>query len=147
MLKGQTAPASSGPNKTDFSEIKGTATITNGLVQNNDLIANSPLLRVTGKGNAHLVSEKIDYAVTAKLVGSLEGQSAQDAEDMRKLSIPIIVSGTFAQPSYKLDLKSMLAETQKAKIEEKKQEVQEKASEKLKEKLGDGAGGLLKKLF
>ena len=147
MLKGQTAPASSEPNKTDFSEIKGTATITNGLVQNNDLIANSPLLRVTGKGNAHLVSEKIDYAVTAKLVGSLEGQSAQDAEDMRKLSIPILVSGTFAQPSYRLDLKSMLAETQKAKIEEKKQEVQEKASEKLKEKLGDGAGGLLKKLF
>lgn len=147
MLKGQTAPASSGPNKTDFTEIKGTATITNGLIKNNDLIASSPLLRVSGKGNAHLVTEKIDYAVTAKLVGSLEGQSAKDAEDMRKLSIPIIVGGTFSNPSYQLDLKSMVVEAQKEKIEEKKQEIKDKASDKLKEKLGEGAGGLLKKLF
>ena len=146
-LKGQKLPPGNEPNQTDFTEIKGTANIVNGLVKNDDLTASSPLLRVEGKGTADLVSEKIDYALTTRLVGSLQGQSAKDAEDMRKISIPIVVGGTFAQPSYKLDLKSMLAETQKAKIEEKKTELKEKADEKLKEKLGDGAGGLLKKLF
>ncbi len=142
-LKGQPAPQEQ-PNQTDFSMMRGTATVNNGVVHNDDLELQSPLLRITGKGQVSLPAETIDYTLTTKLVGSLEGQGGKSLEELKGVSIPVRVGGTFSKPTYAPDLGAALSEAAKARVEEKV----EKQKQKLQEKLGDELQDkLLKGLF
>ena len=137
QLKGEPPPQDEGPDQTDFSELTGSATVTNGVIGNNDLVAKSPLLRVQGEGQADLNSEALDYLLTAKVVGSLEGQGGKGVDDLKGVAIPVKISGTFAQPKYKVRLDKALKES----AEEK---VKEKLEKKLEKKFGDQFKGLLK---
>ena len=83
QLNGQPAPEETGPNQTDFSELSGTASVTNGIMRNRDLLAKSPLLRVQGEGDIDLPKETLDYLVTAKVVKSIEGQGGKDLADLK----------------------------------------------------------------
>ena len=139
QLKGRPMPPDSGPNQTDFSELTGTATVTNGVIRNQDLSAKSPLLRVEGKGSVDLPQETLDYLVTAKVVGSLEGQGGKELAEVRGVAIPVQVTGTFAKPSYKVRLDEALREVAEDKVKEK---VQEKVEKKLEKQFGDSLKGL-----
>ncbi|MEH6502777.1 MAG: AsmA family protein [Cycloclasticus sp.] len=148
VLNGDLAAALvKGEGKTAFSDMSGTAQITNGLVNNNDLLVTSGLINIKGAGTANLVSEKIDYRLTLQRTKALTAEEAADAKDLKNILIPVNVVGTFAKPSVQLDVKAIVLATQKEKIEEKKQELKEKVNEKLNEKLKGRAGELLKGLF
>jgi AsmA protein len=134
VLHGEPPPPGE-PEQTDFAELKGTATAKNGVITNNDLEAKSPLLRITGSGAANLVTEDVDYLVKAVIVGTLKGQGGASLEKLKGVTIPVKVTGKFEEPKYEVDLAQALTETQKKRIEEKKQEVEEKAREKLQDKL------------
>jgi AsmA protein len=125
-INGQPPPAETGPNETDFSEITGTASVTNGIVRNRDLIAKSPLLRVEGTGDIDLPQESLDYQVTAKVVGSLEGQGGKGLADVKGVPIPIQLSGTFTEPNYKIRLDKALKESAQKKVEKKLEKELEK---------------------
>jgi AsmA protein len=102
-------------DETPFTQLSGTAQITNGVVQNNDLKVQSPdLLNVSGKGSANLPQQTLDYTVTV-------GQ------------YPIIISGPFSNPKFRVDTSALL----KGKVEEKKTEIKQKAEQKLEQKLKD----------
>ena len=135
QLNGQPAPTEEGPNQTDFSELTGTATVANGVINNQDLIAKSPLLRVTGKGNVDLPKEALDYMLTATIVGSLEGQGGKDLAELKGVSIPVEVSGSFAAPKYKVRLDQVLKESAEKKVKEK-------LEKKLEKKFGDQLKGI-----
>ncbi len=143
-LKGQPAPPDNQPNQTDFAELRGSAVVTNGLLRNEDLLMQSPLLRITGKGQTHLAEETIDYTLTTKFVGTLEGQGGKGLESLKGVEIPVHVGGTYSKPTYRPDLSAALSEAAKAKVQEKLDEEIEKQQEKLQQKLGDQ---LLKGLF
>jgi len=144
-LQGKPAPETNLPDQTDFAEMKGTATVTNGLVKNEDLTLQSPLLRVTGKGKASLPDETIDYLLTTKIVGSLEGQGGKSLDELKGVAIPVRIGGTFSKPTYTPDLAAALGDAAKEKAREK---IEEKTKDLLQDKLGDeGADQLLKGLF
>lgn len=143
-LKGQEVPPDNQPNQTDFALMKGTANVTNGLVNNDDLLLQSPFLRISGKGQTHLAEETIDYTLTTKLVGSLEGQGGKSLEELKGVAIPVRIGGTYSKPTYTPDLGAALSEAAKAKVEEKVEKEKEKLKEKLEEKVGEK---LLKGLF
>jgi AsmA protein len=143
-LKGLPAPQEQQPNQTDFSSMQGTATLSNGLVRNDDLLLQSPLLRITGNGQVSLPAETIDYTLTTKLVGSLEGQGGKSLEELKGVSIPVRVGGTFSKPTYVPDLGAALSDAAKARLEEKVEEQKQKLQEKLGDELQDK---LLKGLF
>ena len=103
----------------------------------------SPFIRISGDGNANLVSEQVDYNVVAKIVGSYEGQGGADLEELKGLSIPIKVSGPFTNLSYKPDLGGLLKARADQEIEKQKEKLKEKANEKLKDVLPGELGGLL----
>lgn len=126
-------PAASGPNQTDFSELSGSVQIDGGVMRNEDLRAQSPLLRVTGKGSAELASERIDYRVAASLVGTLEGQGGAELAELRRVTVPIRVSGTFAEPAYALDVEALLGDTVRRRA-------REQVEDKLKGALGVRSG-------
>lgn len=148
VLKGDvSALAAQGTGETAFANMSGTAQITNGLVNNQDLLMASPLINIKGAGTANLVSEVLDYRLTLQRTKALSEAEQADAEDLKNMLIPVNVSGTFAKPSIKVDTKAIVLETQKEKIEEKKTELKEKLDEKIGEKLKGPAGDLLKSLF
>ncbi|TAN69348.1 MAG: AsmA family protein [Methylobacter sp.] len=126
------APAEHKNDQTLFSEMSGTATITNGLVQNNDLLATSSKLRVDGKGSVNLNSEILDYKIDAKL---LSDATAAEPEPV-KGAIAVNIGGTLSKPSYTIDIASLLTDKNKAKID--------KLINKLDKKIGPGLGNLLK---
>ncbi|MEW6331990.1 MAG: AsmA family protein [Pseudomonadota bacterium] len=102
-------------DETPFTQLSGTARITNGVVQNDDLKVQSPdLVSVSGKGSADLPRQTLDYRVT---VGEY----------------PIIISGPFASPKFRVDTSALL----KGKVEQKKEEAKQKVEQKLEQKLKD----------
>jgi len=144
-LQGRPAPADNQSNQTDFAEMKGTATVTNGLVRNDDLLLQSPLLRITGTGQVSLPKETIDYLLTTKIVGSLEGQGGKGLGELKGVAVPVRIGGTFSKPTYVPDLAAALGD---AAQEKAKKKIEKKAKNLLKDKLGNGASDeLLKGLF
>ena len=97
---------SGGAQDTDFSEMGGTFTITNGVLKNDDLRLLSPLIRVSGAGTVNLPPKTLNYRVEPKLVASLEGQGATGAA--QGIEVPILITGSWANPRFAPDIASMI---------------------------------------
>lgn len=143
-LEGKPVPEDSGPNQTDFTSLTGTANVVDGVVHNDDLTAKSPLLRVDGKGKADLPKEWVDYLLTVKVVGSLEGQGGAGLQDLKGVAIPLRIKGAFADPGFNVELEDVIKDAVKQKVEDK---VQEKVEDKVKDKLDDKLKDQLKGIF
>lgn len=98
--------------KTDFSALAASFTVTNGVAQNQDLQLLSPLLRVSGAGSVHMPERTVDYTVKPKLVASLEGQNGNATES--GIEVPVRITGSWDRPSYRPDLKGVLSDPGKA---------------------------------
>ena len=140
-LQGKPAPVESEPNQTDFAELSGTAKVTNGVINNKDLSMKSPLLRIKGEGKVGLPDESIDYLLTTKIVGTLEGQGGKTLKELKGVAIPVRVGGTFSAPTWTPDLGAAVGDVVKEKA---KKEIEKKSRDLLKDKLDDE---LLKGLF
>jgi len=132
--------------KTPFSKASGTAQINDGLINNQNLIVITPLVNVAGVGTANLVNERIDYQLTLQRSQNSTAEEV-DSKDIKNTLIPVKINGTFAEPNVSLDVKAMVMNTQKEKIEEQKEALKKKITEKINEKLKGPAGELLKSLF
>ncbi len=97
---------SGGAQDTDFSEMGGTFTITNGVLKNDDLRLLSPLIRVSGAGTVNMPPKTLNYRVEPKLVASLEGQGATGAA--QGIEVPILITGSWSSPRFAPDLASMI---------------------------------------
>ncbi len=135
-LSGQKLSDTGAPESTDFSSLAGSFTANNGIINNDDLEMMSPLLRVNGKGSASLPKETIDYNLRVSIVGTSKGQGGKELAELKGVTIPIKITGTFAEPKPSVDLAAIVKEQASS-------ELKAKAEEKLKEKLGDDLGGLL----
>lgn len=95
ILRNLTAPGQAkGQQKTDFAQLSGNFTITDGIVKNDDLFMASPLFRLNGRGVVNLPKGSLDYHVKPRLVGTLVGQG--DTVTVRKgLSVPLRIRGPF----------------------------------------------------
>lgn len=130
LFKGSAMDADYKNEQTLFSLMSGTAMITNGLVQNNDLVASSSKLRVDGQGSLNLNTEALDYKIDAKLL-----EDATEPEPI-KGAMTLNIAGTLSKPTYSIDLASLLTDKNKAKID--------KLINKIDKKIGSGLGNLLK---
>ena len=133
--------------QTDFAEISGSAKITNGVVQNNDLSAQSPLLRVTGKGKVDLPQNQIDYVAVVALVATSKGQGGKGLSDLKKAPIPLKIKGDLNDPEIGLDFEEAMKLVGEQKKKEVKEKVEKKLQEEIGDKIGDKLGGKLKGLF
>ncbi|WP_260294120.1 AsmA family protein [Sedimenticola hydrogenitrophicus] len=149
-LKGEQLPADSAPPQTDFSELGGTAVIKQGVLDNQDLLAKSPFLRVTGAGQVNLVTETLDYLVKPVIVSTAAGQGGAGLEELKGVPIPVKLTGPYASPDYTIDWAQVVTASQKAKLEEKEAEVKQQLEEKkqeTREKLENKLKDRLKGLF
>jgi len=139
-LKGEPLPANNEPVKTDFSSLAGSFKATNGVINNQDLALMSPLLRINGAGTADIVKEVIDYGLKVSIVETSTGQAGKDLADLKGVTIPVKITGSFSDPKPTVDLASIAKEKATAEIKEK---LNEKINEKLGDKLDGELGGLL----
>lgn len=137
-----------GPQKTDFSAMTATLKLNKGIVTTNDLAAQSPLLRVRGKGQANYIGETMDFTISTSVVGSLKGQGGQDIDDLKDVTIPIRIHGTWAKPKFALVLDDVLKQKAEKEIDRGLKKFEEKYGDKIKdEKTKEAVNGLLKGLF
>ena len=117
-LSGKEAPPKE-TLKTDFSSLTLSGVIRDGVFSSEDLDLQAPLLRVGGKGSADINQEIVDYLVNAKLVGTVEGQEGEAADELAGLEIPVSIKGPFVDPRIDVLLDEMLkarADAEKAKL-------------------------------
>jgi AsmA protein len=148
LIKEPTLPADNKNDQMLFSKLSGTATINNGLVQNNDLIGVASKMHLNGKGTADLNSEKLDYKLNARYIKTKA--TTTEPEQLIDTPININIAGTFAKPTYTVDLAAILSDKNKAKIDQFIDKNHNKIDEivhKIDKKIGPGLGNLLKGLF
>jgi AsmA protein len=97
--------------QTDFSELKATFKITNGVAHNEDLSMKSPFVRVGGKGDINVGNDSLDYLVKATLARTAEGQGGKD--NVGGLTIPVRLIGPFTDLKFKLDFGAVVSEQAK----------------------------------
>lgn len=127
------------PPQTDFAEMGGTFTLTDGVAATDDFHLLAPLLRVAGKGNVNLPGRRVDMRLATKLVATLEGQGTLKP-DAEGITIPVRVRGTFGDLTFTPDLsaaaKAALKDPAKAKEQLNKLKSKEGAKSLLQGVLG-----------
>lgn len=141
LYRGTTVPTESQDKNTKFTELKGTYTITNGVIRNNDLASKSPVMELTGKGYADLPKEYLDYSLNIKLLNSLKIDDASQGTDYRGQEIPYTIKGKFSELSEEANISQLFEQEAKKKLKKK---LDGELGDKLNEKLGDEMGEKLK---
>jgi len=132
LYKQEPAPEPKLPARTQFSSVKATGPVTNGVFRNDDLFAQLPFMQLTGKGSVDFAAAEVDYRMTARILDNPEfvaDVSPEELEEFTEAEIPLRITGPLADPSIAPDIEEML-----------KKEVKKKVEDEIKDKL-------LKKLF
>lgn len=106
VLKNQNTVNADDKQKTDFSELSATFDIKNGVAHNEDLAMKAPILRLAkgdSRGDIDIGNETINYLAKPTIVKSLKGQGGADLDALAGLSIPVKITGTFADPKFGMD--------------------------------------------
>ncbi|HTH15478.1 MAG TPA: AsmA family protein [Magnetospirillum sp.] len=85
-----------GTQKTDFAELGGTFTITNGILTNKDLVLKSPRLHAQGAGTVELPPRTVHYRIEPPTLGGV--------------AVPVIVEGPWDNVTFRPDLEAMVKE-------------------------------------
>ena len=128
MLHGETSAQEA--KKTDFSALTADVQLQSGVASSNNISMQSPLLRVRGRGNTHLVRESLDFKLDVSVVATSKGQGGKGLESLAHLTIPLRISGTWSAPDYALDMGGQLRQGLQ-------QQLKGIAPQRLPTKLGD----------
>lgn len=97
---------------TVFKSLTGNVIVNNGIARNEDLVLDGANLRATGRGSADLVREQLDYRLKVTVA---------EGADRRGTTVPVLVSGSFANPSYNVDFGELLKQEAKKQIDKQLQ--------------------------
>ncbi len=136
--KGSQTQAADNAEKTDFSEMKASFKVNNGVAHNDDLLLKSPLIRLGGVGDINIGNDSLNYLAKATLAKTLEGQGGKDV--VGGITVPVRVSGPYTDIKYTIEFGSLVSEAAKQKVEAKKEEIKSKLQDQLK----NGLKGLFK---
>jgi AsmA protein len=98
--------------KTPFSELAGTFTITNGVADNQDLRLVSTNLRVTGAGSINLPARSLDYTVRPK-IANLNATTERAVINLSNVEIPVRIEGPWEKPNISVAGQEQILEAMK----------------------------------
>ena len=124
-----TTSAANQAEKTDFSELKASFRINQGVAHNEDLSLKSPLIRLGGIGDINIGGDSMNYLAKATLARTLEGQGGKDS--VGGITIPLRISGAFTDLKYNLDFGAMFSDNTKQQLAAKKAEVQQQVQQQV----------------
>lgn len=86
-------------NRTIFQSLAGSFTIENGVLRNSDLAMEASRVSVTGRGTVDLGAQVLDYRVIP--------EALRNAETGQALRVPLIITGPWSAPRFRLDLEGL----------------------------------------
>jgi AsmA protein len=113
-------------DETAFKSLRASANVVNGVATTNDLKLEGPVVRADGGGSADLGKETLNYRIRVTLA---------EAADRKGTTVPVLIGGTFAAPTYGVDFGEVLKQEAGKKIDEKKKEAVDKLEQRLKDRL------------
>lgn len=109
---------SSQDQTTEFAELTMSGVFNKGILNSDDLLMQSPLLRATGEGSFNLVDETMDYVLKSLLLGD----AGKAMGELNGVAIPVKLSGNLYEPDISVDIAAALLESQKEVITKKADE-------------------------
>lgn len=131
LYKQEPAPEPELPARTQFSSVKATGPVTDGVFRNDDLFAQLPFMQLTGRGSVDFAAAKVDYRMTARILENPEfatDATAEELDEFTQAKIPLRITGSLADPTIAPDIGEMLKDEVKKKVEE---EIKDKLLKKL----------------
>jgi AsmA protein len=92
--------------KTDFAELSGSFAVENGVLRNDDLKLQAPLLRLAGKGQVDLPARTLDYRIEPLAAPTLEGQGGTG--QVAGILVPVNIQGPWSDPQIRPDLSGLV---------------------------------------
>lgn len=117
--------------KTIFDAITASFTMQDGVLRNEDLTLAAPYISAKGAGRVGLGARDLDYRLVATALAQADGTGG--------VTVPVLISGPWAQPKFRLDLQAMLDQNlaeEKERLKEKARAEEERAKAKLEAELG-----------
>jgi AsmA protein len=150
VTSGNDAPAREGARRTPFSRVAASGTIEDAVLTNRDLNATLGFMSIDGSGTVNLLSDAIDFDVTATFT---DGELLRSDPEMAGLagdSLPLSVAGTLSEPAIRPDFGALVRARAQQEVEqrvdEERGEVQERVEqerEEVQERVRDRLRGIL----
>jgi AsmA protein len=129
VLKKETPPEPVLPARTKFSSVTATGVVTDGIMRNNDLVADLPFMQLTGSGDVNIPDGTVNYSLKARVFEkpeALEAATPEEIEDFTKTVVPLKITGPLSDPKVRPDVEALL-----------RQRVEEELEDVVKDKLKD----------
>ncbi len=118
--------------RTDFGSLSAGFELRDGEIHNDNLRAESPILRARGAGHANLLEETIDYRVRLSVIDNLEDADGRPIRELKDVTVPLEFSGDLFSPRIRFDLRAALTEQEIRRLREAQQRLDE-AEQKVRE--------------
>ncbi len=100
---------------TAFTQMQADFVVNNGVINNNKLVMNSPVLDIVGDGTINLMSQKLNYVLFAKAIGSII-PPINKLQDAIGGAVPLTLTGTLNNPVLAPDMKKIATEVTEEKM-------------------------------
>lgn len=118
--------------KTVFDGLAGTFTIDGGVLSNRDLKLVAPQLTAAGAGELGLGARTLDYRLRPTALAAADGSGG--------VMVPLLITGPWADPRFRLDLESIAREKMEAEAKAAAAEAEARAKAELEQRLKDELG-------
>jgi AsmA protein len=109
LSRGRQSGALDERKRTEFTQLTGSARITDGVAVNDDLKAQTKQLNVAGSGRLDFPANRLDYTLRTQVTAVPAG-SPDLLRSLTGVNVPVVVSGPLDQLSYSVDWGSVAAE-------------------------------------
>jgi AsmA protein len=134
VLDRNPTPQREGTPRTTFSNVSASGVVTDAVLTTNDLNATLPFMALNGAGTVNLLTDAIEFAMTASLVDGPVLQSDPAMAAMAGSRLPLKVSGTLAAPSILPDFGAMVTERAREAVQERVDEERGQVEERVDER-------------
>ncbi|MFN6924754.1 MAG: AsmA family protein [Tabrizicola sp.] len=114
--------------RTIFDALAGTFTIEGGVLSNSDLKLVAPYLTASGAGKIGLGARELDYRIRPTALAAEDGTGG--------VMVPLLITGPWSDPSYRLDLESIARERMEAEAKAAEERARAELEARLQQELG-----------
>jgi len=129
LLKKETAPEPVVPARTSFKSVTATGVVTDGVMRNDDFVADLAFMALNGRGTVDIPASTVDFDLRAQVYDSPEAQeqaTIEEINDFKKIEIPLEITGPLTSPKVRPDVERLL-----------RQQVEDEIKDRLEDKLKD----------
>lgn len=107
------------PARTQFSTVKASGPVREGVFKNNDLLVELPFMQLTGQGTVDFAAATIDYRMSARVLEKpefVQDATVEELDEFTGAVIPLRITGALSAPSISVDIGAMLEKRVKEEI-------------------------------